>query len=884
MIKAAPDEQLIEKLFDTQPDSVVWFYPLFDENETVVDFKVQYCNAAAATILNASRDKIIGSRLRSSQLMDAASIEKIFSQALQVWQSGQTVEFTYHSPGLDRYFNVQRSKIMDGVLNITRDRTLEVKLELEKQQQAALLEKVINSTPACIVLYQAVSNEAGTIEDFRLLMVNEKIAHDLQRPRKEIESLTYCQLHPGIRTNGYLAMLAKVAATGKPFRGEMHLPIFGGWFFVSAEKVEDDKVIVVCLDINQTKENTRRIREQASLLNKIIEQSPSGISWYQAQRNEEGTIIDFRLQLSNQKSAEITGFTLEELQRYTAKELMEKRGQMAFFDRCVTVVESRAPLYTEFFSPGLQKWVALSLVAFEDGYLLNYLDITETRNIITRYEEQTLLLQSILDGSINGLFALEAVRDGDGKVIDLTIIKINKAFQKILGLGDEVVGQRYLTVFPGSKAAGAFDHHVQVLETGVPVEFEIHYTGEGYNNWFRISITRSGENGLVQTFTDITESALDKLSLEEAAAHLQTVINSTQTGIFLAAPVKEEGEIVDFRFKTVNDSLAAYARTEADKLTGGLHGDWFPVYRQNGVFEKYKRVCTTGREERFQQHYLADGFNVWMDVLAKKLGEDLLVSFHDYTSLKKLQLQLEASVHDLKKSNERLADFAYVASHDLKEPLRKVRLQANLLEERFAAALGQSGLQHILRIQTAVIRMQTLITDLLAYSQVSRQPDAFAPVSLWQVVADVQSDLETIIQATDASISVEGLPVITGDGTQLRQLFQNLLSNALKFTDPARRCQISITAATVPAQELSDSPLRCNTYHRVVIADNGIGFDQQYADKIFKIFHRLHPNTEYEGTGIGLAIVQRVMENHNGWVKARGERGVGATFEIYFPA
>ncbi len=883
MIKAAPDERLIEKLFDTQPDSVVWFSPLFDETETLVDFEVRYCNAAAATMLKAPCETIIGTRLLSSSLIDTASVEKIFAQSLQVWESGKTIEFTYHSPGLDRYFNVQRSKILDGVLSITRDRTHEVKLELEKQQQAALLEKIINSTPACIVLCQAIRTEDGTIDDFKLLMVNEKIAQGLQRPRKEIESLTYCELHPAVRTNGYLAMLSNVATTGKSFSGEMFLPVFGGWFFVSADKVEDDKLIVVCLDINETKENNKRFREQALLLNKVIEQSPSGISWYQAIRADDGTIVDFRLQLANQKSAEITGFTLEELYRYTAKELMQIRGQMAFFESCVGVVESRVPMYTEYYSQGMKKWVALSMAPFEDGYLLNYLDITETRKIITQYEEQTTLLQSVLDGSINGLFALEAVRDEQGQVVDLTIIKINRAFEKILGLGEEVVGQRYLTVFPGSKSAGAFDHHVRVLETGVPIEFEMHYTSEGFNNWFRISITKSGENGLVQTFTDITESALNKLSLQEAATQLQAVIDSTQTGIFLASPVRENSEIVDFRFKAVNSALATFARKHPEQLTGGLHGDWFPVYRQNGVFEKYKRVCDTGGEERFQQQYVADGFDVWMDVMAKKLGDDLLVSFHDYTSLKKLQLQLEASVLELKKSNERLADFAYVASHDLKEPLRKVRLQANLLEERFAAALGETGMQHLLRIQTAVIRMQTLITDLLAYSQVSRKPDALAAVPLAEVVGDVLSDLETTIQACAANVQVSDLPVINGDRTQLRQLFQNLISNALKFTDPSRRCEISVNATHVPAHAVSTGPLPHREYYQIVITDNGIGFDQQYADKIFKIFHRLHTTAEYEGTGIGLAIVQKVVENHQGWIRATGESNKGASFEIYLP-
>jgi signal transduction histidine kinase len=468
-------------------------------------------------------------------------------------------------------------------------------------------------------------------------------------------------------------------------------------------------------------------------------------------------------------------------------------------------------------------------------------------------------------------------------VVDLKIIKINRSFTSILGLGEEVVGQRYLTVFPGSKAAGVFDVHLSVLKTGVPTEIEICYTGEGYDNWFRISITKSGENGLVQTFTDITESTRNKLCLQEAASHLQTVIDSTQTGIFLALPVVEDNEIVDFQFKTVNRALAAYANKQPEELIGGLHGSFFPVYKTNGVFEIYKRIFETGDQERFQQQYVADGFDVWMDVSAKKLGNDLLVTFHDYTSLKMLQLQLEASVHDLKKSNERLADFAYIASHDLKEPLRKVRMNADLLEQRYAAALGESGHQHLLRIQTAVVRMQTLITDLLAYSQISKKPDAFETVSLVDIVGDVVSDLETTIQATSAAIEIAALPAVKGDGTQLRQLFQNLLSNALKFTDPERKCHIIVTSNVVAAQTITTENLPHRFYYQIKVADNGIGFDPQYAEKIFRIFHRLHNQTEYEGTGIGLAIVQKVVENHQGLITATSEPGKGAIFSVYLP-
>jgi|GEM_PF-3461418 len=746
MIQTKADQQLIERLFDTQPDSVVWFMPVFDALEEIVDFEVRYCNAAAVAILKASQQEVIGTRLLSTSLIDKGSIQKIFEQCKQVWRDEQTLEFTYHSPGLDRYFNVQRSKILDGVLSITRDRTNEVRLELEKQRQWELTNKMINSSPNCIVLCQAVYNSEGGIDDLKLLMVNEKILHDLKRPRQEIEGLTYCELHPAVRTNGLLNLLTSVITTGKPVHQEIYLEVFGGWFHLSADRVEDDKLIAIYHNITETKNSEKKVINQAMLLNKLINSSPCGISWYTSVRNEAGEIVDFRMKLGNEKSAEITGFSLEELYKHTVKELMEMRGTSNFFPVCKNVVETGVPVNLEYYSQSLNKWMVFNIVPFDDGYLLNYVDITDIKNYAEKFERQTVLLQSILDGSINGLFALEAIKNEQGEVVDMEIIKINKAFTRILGLGEEIVGKRYLSIFPGSKEAGIFDMHVQVLKTGIPIEHEFYYAGENYNSWYRIAITKSGENGLIQTFTDTTESMRNKLTLETSAAHLQNVIDSTQTGIFLASPEMRDGQIVDFRFKTVNKALSGYAFKQPAELIDQLHGDIFPAYRENGVFEVYKQVCETGEEAHFEKQYVADGFSSWMDVVAKKIGTDLLVTFHDFTSLKELQLHLESSIDDLKKSNERLAEFAHVASHDLKEPLRKVRMHTNFLEQRFATALGEEGYNHVLRIQSATLRMQALITDLLTYSQVSKLPDNFTTLNLKDLVQDVLADLEASVQ------------------------------------------------------------------------------------------------------------------------------------------
>jgi hypothetical protein len=181
--------------------------------------------------------------------------------------------------------------------------------------------------------------------------------------------------------------------------------------------------------------------------------------------------------------------------------------------------------------------------------------------------------------------------------------------------------------------------------------------------------------------------------------------------------------------------------------------------------------------------------------------------------------------------------------------------------------------------------MQALITDLLTYSQVSKLPDNFTTLNLKDLVQDVLADLEASVQNACANIRCGELPSVFGDALQLRQLFQNLLSNALKFTDPSRSCEIEISSVQLPASEVpTTAHLPFRSYHAIQVKDNGIGFEQQYAQKVFRIFQRLHSRDEYEGTGIGLAIVQKVVENHRGFITADGQPGKGATFTIYLPA
>lgn len=240
---------------------------------------------------------------------------------------------------------------------------------------------------------------------------------------------------------------------------------------------------------------------------------------------------------------------------------------------------------------------------------------------------------------------------------------------------------------------------------------------------------------------------------------------------------------------------------------------------------------------------------------------------------------------DLKRSNENLQQFAYIASHDLQEPLRKIQSFGDVLKEQYQTSLGD-GIMYLDRMQQSAGRMSTLIKDLLNYSRISTGQELRELVSLPVILDTVLSDLELVIRDTGAVVRIDPLPAIRGDASQLRQLFQNLLTNALKFrvTDvaPVIYVRTEVISADVIREPIF--PTRPATfYYRIEVIDNGIGFDDRHANRIFQLFQRLHGRNEYSGTGIGLAICEKVVANHGGAITASSQPGHGAVFRIYLP-
>ncbi|MBB1282980.1 PAS domain-containing protein [Flavisolibacter sp. BT320] len=310
----------------------------------------------------------------------------------------------------------------------------------------------------------------------------------------------------------------------------------------------------------------------------------------------------------------------------------------------------------------------------------------------------------------------------------------------------------------------------------------------------------------------------------------------------------------------------------------------FPSYTHRILFEDgSEKVVQARGEVQLDEN----------DVVVRMMGTG-----QDITEIQKAQQQLVERTHALETSNAELQRFAYVTSHDLQEPLRKIVTFASLLEKEANGSLNEKGSLYMDKIVQSAGRMQRLIDDILAFSSLRVSNEAFVPTDLNTIVKQVISDMEVAIEETGASIQLDKLPVIDAVPSQMEQLFQNLISNAIKFGKNGEAPQISISCKMVGVDDIENYNLKDETmlamrgftynwsreqFVQVEITDNGIGFDQTYAEQIFEIFQRLHSQQQVQGTGIGLAICKKIVDIHHGTISAQSIFGEGAKFQLNLP-
>ncbi|GAA4451089.1 hypothetical protein GCM10023189_12590 [Nibrella saemangeumensis] len=494
------------------------------------------------------------------------------------------------------------------------------------------------------------------------------------------------------------------------------------------------------------------------------------------------------------------------------------------------------------------------------------------------------ILKGVLDSSLNGVAVYQSIRNESGDIIDFQVVLMNAIVEQDLGTSAEAFLGHRLSEFPLDDAqTNLVNQYKKVIETGQPYRTELQYPlpTRSQPAWLDISVVKL-EDSVVVSYNDITGIKEAEMSRQQQAELLQRVTDTSLSALACCEAIRDgNGNLTDMKITLVNQMTAQWLNKPVDQILNQTILSLFPVLQDKDAFARLEELIAKGHP--YGVEYCIG--NRWYSLALAKFGDGIVVSASDITTLRRYQQDLEHSNKELTRSNSDLQQFAYVASHDLQEPLRKIQSFGEMLENQVSGQVSDGHLNLLRRMQDAAQRMQILIQDLLTYSRVSSKKDSFQLISLQTIVQEVLTDLEVTIQDKKAEIKTDALPTVQGDRLQLRQLFQNLISNALKFNQPDIQPVVRIECRQIRGQTIPDaSPSELDReFYEISVIDNGIGFDEKYLDRIFQVFQRLHNRSEYSGTGIGLAICKKVVDNHKGHITASSQPDEGATFRVYLP-
>lgn len=364
--------------------------------------------------------------------------------------------------------------------------------------------------------------------------------------------------------------------------------------------------------------------------------------------------------------------------------------------------------------------------------------------------------------------------------------------------------------------------------------------------------------------------------LELSRSFLNSILNSTYYGIASYEPMRDSsGAIADFRITYSNPEVPSnFGLTVAD-VSGKTCREIYPGIFDNGVFEKMVACMKSGKPDTYEIDVPLSDRTIWLSAAIEKVNDSVTVTSKNITKEKEAALHLEQMNELLNNKNKELASFTYIASHDLQEPLRKIQMFASRILENDKNTFTETSLAHFHSIGATANRMQHLIDAVLSYSSMDSEKVKMEKTDLNKLLKDVLALMDNTLDEKSVTVERNELPTLRVMPIQFQQLFLNILNNAVKYSKPDVKPVIKVRAE----KEVSEK----QKFWKISISDNGIGFESQYSEKIFEVFQRLHGKKEYVGTGVGLAICQKIVKNHNGYITADGEPGVGATFNIYLP-
>ncbi len=828
-------------------------------------------------------------------------MKKVFSTGSKVEVNERAIELTINGKRQKKFLNLVYQPIIElpegvsGIITTAVDVSEQVYTRLKIEESERKIRAIINSSPIPMAFL--------TGPEFRIELANAaKIA--FWRKGSDVIGNKLIDLLPEFGPQGKIAELEKVYKSGEPLhlrntpievhsKDNIHLS-YVDYSFIPL-KDQDGKVFGILstgADITEIQLSKQKLEENEKLFRKIADSAPVLI-WM--------STPDQNCTYFNVAWLNFTGRSLEEEKGFGWFEGVHPDDREHCLSTFVKAFDRREEFYMEYRlrrHDGVYRWISDSAVpryatdGFFEGYIGACQDIHDQVTYKQKLKEDDEKLNLVIDGSELGTMEVDLLTNA---------FTCSARFKEILGVPTDYelsYQEMVASIVPEDR-----EIRIKALETAQKTG-KIHFTvrlqhPDGSIRWIeakgRLSFDANQKpvKGL-GTFRDITVEKQQQKELYESEKKFRLLADSINQIIWTC---DSSGKVSYF-----NKFTYSYTQTPPEDF---YENGWVPIihpddlsYSLNRWEQSVQKGMDFSCEHRLRRH---DGAYRWhicraipqkdkegkiqmwvctsIDIHDQKLSVDKLEKM-----VRKRTSELEKKNLELERMNKELQSFAYISSHDLQEPLRKIQTFSSIIMEREFEQLSPSGKENFNRIKGAAERMQILIQDLLTYSRTNTEEKSFEDIDLNEILDEVKEELSEDLENRDVILKVHNLCPLKIIPFQFRQLFNNLISNSIKFAKKDQRPVIEISSQTGLGSEFGEDKLRKDkTYCQITFKDSGIGFEPEYKEKIFELFQRLHSKKDYKGTGIGLAIVKKIVENHDGLIKAQGETNQGCTFTMYFP-
>lgn len=618
-------------------------------------------------------------------------------------------------------------------------------------------------------------------------------------------------------------------------------------------------VITVVRDITDRKEAEAALRKSEEKYRLLFDNMINGFALHEIITDEAGKPIDFRYLDANKAFGVHTGLSVPKIIGKRVKEILPN-VESYWIENYGKVALTGEPMSFVQYSASLDRYFNVYAFSPQKGqFAIIFNDITEYKRTENALKESQARLQSILDHTPT----LINIKDLAGRYV-----LINQKAETVLGItNEEIRGKTPFDIFSEETAEQIIAHDKQVIDSQSSLKIEENVLSEyGIQTLLSVRFPIFDNNGeliaIGGIFTDITE----RKNAEEEMLVKERAIESSINAIAIAD--------LQGNLSYVNDSfLRLWGYDDKANVIGEKVLDFW--HSQEQAMEVVQSLGANGHWTGELVGKKKDGSRFDVQLSANMVLDKaqtpicMMASFIDITEQKRAEQQLKETLRELERSNKELEQFAYVASHDLQEPLRMVTSYLQLLEKRYENQLDEDAQEFIYYAVDGAKRMQSLISDLLSYSRIKSRAKSMKNVDFQEIVERAKEHLKFMIEESEAEITYDELPTLKVDRGQMVQLIQNLINNSIKYND--NKPVIHISAK------------KQNSEWIFSVTDNGIGINAKYSERVFQIFQRLHTKREYSGTGIGLAICKKIIERHNGKIWVESEENNGATFYFSIP-